>query len=211
MVEAHPLDYPEGWKRTPSHKRESSRFGSGYNDKPSVEKARVELENELRLLGATRVVISSNVPLRNDGKPYSRYAALDDVGVAVYFDLDGNEQCIPCDKWDRVGCNMWAIAKTVSALRGIERWGAKDMVSAAFRGFEALPAPDQINLGSSYRSPRDILGIELDGVIPPDYLKMKYKQAVQEHHPDKGGSPEEFHVVQKAYESLKKELREDGI
>ena len=37
---------------------------------------------------------------------------------------------------------MQAIAKTIEALRGINRWGTGDMMEAAFKGFSALPAPD---------------------------------------------------------------------
>lgn len=57
-------------------------------------------------------------------------------GGAVYFKLDGEDQCIPCDKWRTIAENMRAIEKTIEALRGLERWRAKEMVNAPFRGFK---------------------------------------------------------------------------
>jgi hypothetical protein len=30
--------------------------------------------------------------------------------------------CFACDRWDSVGDNVYAITKTIKALRGIERW-----------------------------------------------------------------------------------------
>jgi hypothetical protein len=98
--------------------------------------------NEIRKLGSKQVVISSNLELRNDGLPRASQRAPTDQGVAVYFNLNGRSQCFPCDRWTTVEHNLWAIAKSIEALRGLERWGAKTMVDAAFRGFQALPAPD---------------------------------------------------------------------
>ena len=58
--------------------------------------------------------------------------------------------CFACDKWRDVYDNIYAIGKTIEALRGIERWGTGDMVEQAFTGFVALPSP---------KSPWEILGV----------------------------------------------------
>jgi hypothetical protein len=100
------------------------------------------LLDELKRLGARTVVISSNLQIGQHGLPLSKQRTPEDPGIAVYFVLNGKEQCIPCDKWDRTEDNIKAIGKTIEALRGLDRWGAKDMVDAAFMGFKALPAPD---------------------------------------------------------------------
>ncbi|KAF7958244.1 hypothetical protein AWV80_01355 [Cupriavidus sp. UYMU48A] len=98
-------------------------------------------------------MISTNVPLRQDGLPYASYRKVDDEGVAVYFTLDGQQMSFACDRWNKVEHNMHAIVKTIDALRGIARWGTGDMMRAAFTGFAALPSP------STVRSWREIIGV----------------------------------------------------
>lgn len=101
----YPLSWPDSW---PRNKPEPGRF------KATLAGALANLRSELRLLGATNVLISSNVSLGVDNPS--------DGGVAVYFSYEGQSTCIPCDRWIRVEHNIQAIAKTVEALRGIERW-----------------------------------------------------------------------------------------
>lgn len=84
MSSAYPLAWPQGWPKTEWQKRKAS---SPFNT--TFDRARRDLVNELRLLGATNVVISTNLPLRQDGYPYADAARrkIDDPGVAVYFML----------------------------------------------------------------------------------------------------------------------------
>jgi hypothetical protein len=81
--EAYPLRWPDGWPRTPAHARKSDSLFEGKNFTPG--RVRDLLLDELRLLKATNVIISSNVPLRPDGLPYAQSGRLDDPGIAVYF------------------------------------------------------------------------------------------------------------------------------
>ena len=182
-MEAYPLHWPSGWKRT-DHP-EFSRF-----DTPLAQ-ARDGLVRELDMLGATSVIISTNIELRRDGLPYASRRPPEDTGVAVYFKLDGQDQCIPCDKWLYVQDNLHAVELTVAALRGLERWGAKDMVSAAFRGFKALPE------SASGQAWYEVLGIEPVATLAE--IKTAYKRLVRTHHPDTGGSNGSFITLQEAY------------
>ena len=172
MTEAYPLQWPPGWPRT--KRPEGSRF-----DTP-LSTARDALLNELRLMGARHVVISSNAALRRDGLPYAQQRRVEDCGVAVYFMLDGRQQCIPCDRWSSVADNVQAIRKTIEALRGLERWGAKSMVDAAFRGFEALPPPE------ATRPWWEILGVDRNASRSD--VERAYRMRARERHPDAGGS-----------------------
>jgi hypothetical protein len=142
MVEAHPLAWPSGKPRT--HNPQRSRFDV------SLATARDALLHEIRLLGGTLPVLSTNIPLRNDGLPYANHRQPDDKGVAVYFTLKGQQMCFCCDRWDVVADNVQAVRKTIEALRGIERWGTGDMVQQAFTGFVALPS----------NSPGELLGLK---------------------------------------------------
>jgi hypothetical protein len=80
-------------------------------------------------MGGTGVILSTNIPLRNDGLPYANSREPNDPGVAVYFRYQKRDLCFACDAYTSVRENAYAIAKTVEALRGIERWGASGTVS----------------------------------------------------------------------------------
>lgn len=187
-VEAYPLQWPTAWKRTPAHQRQRDKFTTSF------AVARDGLLNELRLMGVARseIVISSNVPIRKDGLPYAVGSmVLPDPGICVYFTLDGRHVAMPCDKWRRVDGNLQAIRKTIEALRGLERWGARELVGAAFAGFEALPA------GGEAPGWWSVLGVSQDA--SPAEIGRAYRRRLMECHPDKGGDPEQFHTVQVAY------------
>lgn len=184
MTEAFPLHWPVGWPRTLRPQR--ARFDTNFS------MARDGLLDELRRLKASQVVISSNLELRRDGLPKAQRRQPDDCGVAVYFLLNGQAQCIPCDKWVRIQDNLQAIRLTVEALRGLERWGAKEMVTAAFRGFAALPEPGK-------RAWWDVLGVSMDA--NEANVRAAYRELARIKHPDMGGSSDEWLALQNAYEA----------
>lgn len=186
-VNAYPLQWPEGWPRTKSAR--SSNFATSMAD------ARDSLLHELRLLRARNVVISANLLLRQDGLPRANQPEPMDRGIAVYFELKGQQRCIPCDKWARVQDNMQAIRLTVAALRGLERWGAKQMVDAAFSGFRALPSDAWW----------DRLGVDRNATR--DQVTDAFRALVKIHHPDRGGDPEQFVKIKGAYDAAMREIR----
>jgi hypothetical protein len=114
-ISAYPLAWATIYPRTPQHKREAARFEVGF----SV--ARDDLLNELRLLGAKNLVISSNVPLRRDGLPYATFKEPDDSGVAVYFQIKDKSYALCCDRWLKVRHNLRAIGLHIAAMHGMER------------------------------------------------------------------------------------------
>ena len=186
MVDAYPLQFPSNWGRTKYTER--SKFDTTFASTRDI------LLNEIRLLEGTNIVISSNVALRQDGIPYANTCEPEDKGVAVYFTLWGKQQCIPCDKWDRVRDNLRAIEKTVAALRGIERWGAKDMVKASFQGFEALPEKIEPNQHQYFV-----------GINSLDEAKVRRKVLIKELHPDYGGNSEDFAEMQRQFKLFERE------
>lgn len=170
---AFPLQWPDGWPRTPYHKRQSSPF------KVNAEVARRHLFNELKLLGARNIVMSSNVALRGDGLPYAgamdkRY---DDPGVAIYFTLDGEQRTMARDVYPRPQDNMRSLGLAVEAMRALERHGGSHMMKRAFTGFAALPPP---------RSCWDILGLQPGASA--DAVEGAFRKLAMKHHPDQGGS-----------------------
>jgi hypothetical protein len=130
MVEAFPLAWPQG--RVRSLRQISSAFDT------STTKALSLLNGEVRRLGGRYLVISSNVPLKADGSMRADREPVD-PGVAVYFQREEKPYVFACDKFDLVRDNLLAIAKTIEAMRGIERWGTSEMMERAFSGFKGLP------------------------------------------------------------------------
>lgn len=169
MTQAHPLQWPAGKPRTVRPDR--SRFDVSF------ARARDDVLHQIKLLGGNQPVISTNIPLRLDGLPRATYREPDDQGVAVYFALNGKQMCFACDRWETIRENMQAIAKTIEALRGIERWGSGDMVQQAFSGFVALPAPPKWWEG---------LGVNQDATL--DEIDQAYRMKARKAHPDAGGS-----------------------
>lgn len=177
MAEAYPLYWPDGWKRTESWHRERSKFKTGFGA------ARNLLFAELTRMGASKVILSTSIPLRNDGLPRANVRPDDgDTGVAVYFERKNKPMVFACDKYDRSEDNIYAIAKTIDAMRGIERWGASDMMERAFSGFKALNAE---NDGESWWT---ILGCT--ATSSAEEINSAYKSKLRVSHPDAGGSRE---------------------
>lgn len=186
MTEAYPLAWPAAKPRT--NRRDRSRFDVTF------AKARDELFKELALMGARMPVLSTNVNLRRDGLPYANQPEPRDPGVAVYFTWKKRELCFSCDRWDRVRDNIQAIRHTISALRGLERWGTGDMVEAAFRGFEALPPPK----GKEWF---DVL--EVSPNSSPEQIEESYRRLAKQHHPDLGGDSDKMSDINAAYKKAK--------
>jgi hypothetical protein len=192
-VAAFPLCWPEGWPRTPQAKRKQSQFADW-----TVYTATEGLQDELRRLRATGVIISTSVPLRRDGLPLSRPPVDGDPGVAVYFTRNKGQkserqQCIAIDRYTDVADNIRAITLTIEAMRAIERHGGAEILDRAFTGFAALPAPGDW---------RSVLGTRTK-----EEAEAKYRELVKVHHPDAGGSAEQFVILTNAIEAARREGR----
>jgi hypothetical protein len=130
MAESFPLSWPAGWSRT--------KLQTNSAFKAPMSKAVALLRNEVRRMGGSSVVISTNIPLKADGTMRMDREPVDS-GVAVYFTRNGKQVVFACDKYDLARENVYAIARTIEAMRSIERWGASEMMERAFSGFKALP------------------------------------------------------------------------
>lgn len=188
----YPLQWPVGRPRVQNPEYSKFKPGSIYSEAQSVFR-------QIELMGGREIIISSNMQYRADGLPYTRQN-VHDTGVAVYFkNAQGEEQCIPCDNWVTLEENLRAIAKTIEAMRGIERWGGKSLMNAAFSGFKALPSA--IVTPPPDRPHRDwwiVLGVDRNADAPT--VKQAYRRAQATAHPDAGGTNQDFQEVQAAYE-----------
>ena len=196
IKEAYPLQWPGGWKR--SLYPIDSRFGS-WNNKPSIAKATDKIQEEMRLFGGTNLIVSSDLKLKLNGFPYSNQKTPSDPGVAVYFTYDKEQRVIACDSFNKIGCNLWAIAKTIEALRGIDRWGCSEIIAKAFTGFTALPEHASASVGK--RNWWEILRVSRNHTNTKEQMKSWYNYILKKYHPDNPdtGDQSEFIEIQKAY------------
>lgn len=183
---SYPLYWPEGWPRTESYKIKRAQF----KDR-SVYMGRKAVEDEVRRFGGRDLIISSNLELRLDGTPRSNQKQPADRGVAIFFNRRGEPMALACDVYASVEDNLWALCRTLDALRQIERDGSPALINRAFKGFAALPDPNQ-------RDWWDVLGVAR--TANDDEIKQAYFRLARIHHPDKGGDAVLFDQVQKAYD-----------
>lgn len=192
---AYPLQWPARWPRTRSPQR--SRFGK-WNAPPTTDSATQSLLAELKRLGAQRIVISTNVPLRKDGLPYSN-VSVDDKGVAIYFRLKDEPRVLACDKWSTIGENIYAIAKTIEATRGIERWGSVT-TEQAFAGYAALQEKTQPTCWELLNVRKE--GLQLatpEGIETAERIILQaWREKIKTAHPQNGGSEQAFADVNAA-------------
>lgn len=198
-ITAYPLSWPHGWKRTsPGHAKRS-------HYAVTIEKAYDDLVRGLSRMGARAVVVSTNLPLRRDGRPYmSSVPEPMDRGVAVYWEQREGGKQVPrvmaCDSWATVRENLRAIGHTIEALRAIERAGATELMERAFTGFAALPT-------SGERHWSDVLALERTATL--EQVEAAYKEAAKLlTHPDRGGSHEAWVALNRARDQARLELRQ---
>ena len=180
---AYPLSWPLGKPR--------ASYRTQANFKTSLADARDGLRDELRIMEADDVVLSTNIELRHHGLLYASRRPPQDTGVAVYFTWKSQQYAFACDCWLKVEDNMQAIRKTVEALRGIARWGTGEMMQAAFAGFLALP--EQASAPAWWQV------LEVVDWASPDQINAAYKAKAKQAHPDMpGGSHEAMQVLNEA-------------
>lgn len=184
---SYPLYWPEGWARTDQYKRKRAQF----KDR-SVHMARKTLVEEVRRFGGKELIISSNLELRLDGNPRSGQRQPSDVGVAIFFIRNKVDVALACDVYLTVEDNLWALCRTLDALRQIERDGSPALINRAFKGFAALPDPDA-------KMWWEVLNVAR--TASDEEIRRAYINLAKVHHPDRGGDAVLFDQLQKAYDA----------
>jgi hypothetical protein len=204
MTQAYPLKWAQGWPRTPRHEQESgSQFkqqqhDTGERELPTLDKAYRQLCGELRRLGATNVVVSTNYKVGNYGLVESRVR---DEGIAVYFQHQNKALAMCCDRYDNAPANLRSLALAIEAMRQLERHGGGTMMDRAFNGFLAITGP------SSKKPWREVIGVNADWRGSITDLRALFRTKARQQHPDMGGSDALMAELNAAFAEAKRELR----
>jgi hypothetical protein len=189
-AQAYPLQWPNGWPRTHRSAQKSSRFKTEYS------RACEKLQTELRGMKARNIVVSSNLPISRNGVPYSEAAKkrIDDAGVAVYFLWKGKSHSMARDEYYTVHENIMSLSHAIGHMRGLSRHGGDHMMTQAFAGFAALPAPEN---SKPSRPWFEVLGLPPD-CNDRDMIEAAFKVKMKKAHPDLGGSSEAVYELTEA-------------
>jgi hypothetical protein len=190
MTSAYPLQWPDGWERTPTYKRTEMRQNR-LTFSQILDKTYIELER----LKAQHVVVSSWLPLNMRGQPYAEQARrnLDDPGVAVYFTYRNKSMVMARDAFHTVADNLNSLRLAIQYLRGLERHGGGTMMDRAFEGFAQLAAPGSDDW-------RSLLG-QQDSL---EMAEVVYRQLAKKAHPNvPGGSHEAMIKLNRAMEQAR--------
>jgi hypothetical protein len=192
ISDTFPLQWPDGWERTPQDDRRKSR----YSVTPA--QARKGLIASVKRLGGEASILSSNLPVGSRGATYMTALRPQDPGVAVHWVRNGKQEAMACDKWLQPWENMHAIHKAIEGLRAMERAGATQIMERAFQAFQL---PKETPTGW-----REVLDVEPGFNPSKDYIKRITRELLRKLHPDMGGDEEAFKRVQKASAEALKEL-----
>jgi hypothetical protein len=161
-----------------------------------------QLVDELRLLGASKVIVSSNIPTKSDGLPYADNRFIDDPGIAVYFSFKGKPRVMARDGYISPAGNVRSLGLAIEGLRQLERHGGGVMLERAFEGFLAIAPPD-------WKRPwREVFGVK------PEWhgdITALYREKARNRHPDAGGSDILMAELNVAYKEARDELEAEAV
>jgi hypothetical protein len=156
-------------------------------------RAVVQLMDELRRLGAAKIVVSSNIPTKSGGLPYAESKLIDDPGIAVYFEFKGQSLVMARDGFTSPAGNIRSLTLAIEGLRH----GGSVMLERAFTGFIAIAPPD-------WKKPwREVFGVKADWRGDVTAL---YREKARNRHPDAGGSDTLMAELNVAYEEAQREF-----
>lgn len=204
MTEAYPLQWPQGWPRTPAGAQErGTKFrtkdhSSTYGTRQvSFAESRDKLYGELERLGARSVIVSSNHKPDRYGIPIESKRRVDD-GIAIYFQLNGKAMAMACDRYESAAANMRSLGLAIDAMRQLERHGGGQMMERAFAGFTALAPPAR-----AQREWWHVLECGRDWALTD--IESHYRLKARFFHPDSGGSHEKMAEINAAIAQARKE------
>lgn len=163
------------------------------------------LAKETDMLGATLVVVQVDVTeadIRRDGMLRAN-ARPGHPGVKISFKSRFGPLTYATDAYDDWRGNVRAIALGLEALRAVDRYGITK-TGEQYRGFRAIEgAPSEtMTADEAVRFLVTQSGIAILGPGDTSAVRLAYRRAVQEHHPDRGGDADIFRRLTAARDLL---------
>jgi len=186
------VDWPPQFERTPAEDREPNR-----SFRVSLSDAFDHLEAELRRQHVDEYRYSFDAQQRKtDQRPYSR-ANPDDPSFVLRWRKDGDQFAIACDSYSRLRDNVHEVGKYINEKGRMSRrpvtTGKSEFANAR------LPSGEEDAIVAE-RPAHAVLGVDRDA--SESEIIDAFRAAVQDAHPDKGGSEEELKEVKQAREVL---------
>jgi hypothetical protein len=201
-IPAFPLQWPAGWKRTAAGSRKRAAFAkksAAGMQQLTVAEALKRVRSVLQQMGVRdyNLIVSTNVPLRQDGLPRSGSPEPADPGVAVYWQDTSKEgwprRCMAIDIYNRAADNLAAVAASLDALRAVQRHGGAEILDRTFTGFTAI----EHKTGDHWS---DIL--DCDRNASTSEVRAAFMRARSKAHPDNDGPAGMFNKVVTAYQQF---------
>ncbi len=126
-----------------------------------------------------------------------------DPGVAVWWaDRKDALRVLACDKFTTQAFNLHAIVLTLTAMRGLERWGAYTIEQAIEGARLALPSPEVETLDWRliFKAPPLTAGLAKIDIL--DMVNTRYRRMAGEAN----GDDSELRRLNLAIEAARKEL-----
>lgn len=169
------------------------------------------LADEIRMVSGSDVIIEAGFrddQIRNDGWPYSS-ARPEHSAVRVSFTTPRyGPLSFDCATFSNIDDNLHAIAKTMNALRAVERYGAVKG-GQQYRGWKQLPeqpAPTQDPIAKAAETLANASGLSTSANVlttpGTTHLEEVYRIAARKNHPDLGGDPAKMAAINDAKEVL---------
>ena len=188
------VDWPPEFDRTDPVRRQKNR-----SFEVSLHDAIEDLDAEMDRLGVDdwRLETAMDHQSRNPNYPYASQPEPDDPSVVLRWSMDGEQFAIACDRYSRVRDNLRTIGLYVREKRKMEgrpvTTGGSEFANAR------LPSGEEDAIVAE-RPAHAVLGVDRDASDAE--IIDAFRDAVQEAHPDKGGSEEELKEVKRAREVL---------
>jgi hypothetical protein len=184
------------WPGAMTRRRTRSQFSARNADRLEL------LTRELRMLNAKNIELLVAIDagqFRLDGKPRAG-AKSDHPGVILSFTSSVGPLSYPCDTYDRWEDNLYAIARSLEALRAVNRHGVTKR-GEQYRGFLPIEsgavAPDPFHDAASAVEwisrllDRHEVSHAVEGVDPMALVRIAQRLT----HPDHGGDANDFRLV----------------
>lgn len=182
--------------------RANSPFGANM-----LTKTQRLLRREAAQLGADKVVVEVDGPLRADGAP--AVTRLRSPAIRVFIDSVHGPLRYDVDTYAHWEDNLRGVALALEALRSVDRYGVTRH-GEQYTGWKALP-PGQVSLGAGVNMSRDVAlkivadesGVPVAEDAPAELLALLIRKAKSQAHPDRwGGDRSRWDAVEQAARAL---------